>query len=155
LLTLSDQSFDPGEALSEFTRLSAGGGGIVSFLGSVRPESASGSVSALHLQAYSPMTENGILNAISIAKRQWKLLGVRIIHRTGNMNVGEPIVFVAASAIHRRAAFEGADYLMDYLKTDAVFWKKETTNRGERWIEPRKEDYEDADRGKIMESQIS
>lgn len=146
MITLTETPFNPADALRDFTNQAKGAGGIVSFSGHVRPASNSGTVEILHLQAYSPMTERGIEHAAKAAKSRWPLIGLRIIHRTGDMHPGEPIVFVAAAAAHRRAAFQAADFLMDYLKTKAIFWKKETGPQGERWIEPRPEDYEDSAR---------
>jgi molybdopterin synthase catalytic subunit len=93
-------------------------------------------VQTLHLQAYSPMTENGIRDAVDDAQQRWSLSAVQVIHRIGDMAPGDPIVFVATAASHRRAAFEAADFLMDYLKTEAIFWKKEITASESRWIEP-------------------
>jgi len=139
VITITDKAFDPADALSDFAKTCPDAGGIVSFSGHVRPTSKSGEVKTLHLQAYSPMTEQGIETAIQDAKSRWSLMGLCIIHRTGDMAPGEPIVFVAAASAHRRAAFEAVDFLMDYLKTKAIFWKKETGTAGTQWIEPRPE----------------
>lgn len=142
-ISITDKSFDPAEALESFTKRADGAGAIVSFTGLVRPQSKSGKVTRLHLQAYSPMTERGIEKAANAACERWPLTALSIIHRTGDMAAGEPIVFVATASAHRRAAFEAADFLMDYLKTDAIFWKKEYGENAENWIEPRAEDYSD------------
>ena len=146
MIRVSDDVIDAPQALSAFERNKHDAGAIVSFTGQVRPVSAGGNVSALFLQAYSPMTENGIENALAEAQRRWPLSGTHILHRTGEMKAGDTIVFVATASKHRRAAFEAADFLMDYLKTEAVFWKKETTDDGATWIEPRQDDYQDAAR---------
>ena len=146
MISLMSQSFCPCESLKEFTNQAEGAGAIVSFTGLVRERSLAGDVKELYLQAYSPMTENGIRSAHEVAIGRWNLQSAQIIHRIGNMHPGEPIVFVAAASTHRRAAFEAADYLMDYLKTEAIFWKKETTEHGAKWIEPRCQDYTDASR---------
>ncbi|MEM6900946.1 MAG: molybdenum cofactor biosynthesis protein MoaE [Pseudomonadota bacterium] len=147
MITLTPAPFDPAETLSAFTARAEGAGAIVSFTGLVRPESKSGRVSNLHLQAYSPMTETGIQTAHDRAMGRWSLTSAEIVHRIGDMVPRDPIVFVATAADHRRAAFEAADFLMDYLKTEAVFWKKETRASGETvWIEARKEDYTDSAR---------
>ncbi len=146
MIRLSDTAFDPATELREFTAQAGGAGAIVSFTGLVRSSAASGPVTRLTLQAYAPMTERGIESAAETAMSRWPVSALRIIHRIGDMNPGEPIVFVAAASAHRRAAFEAADYLMDYLKTEAVFWKKETRPDGEIWIEPRAADYADAAR---------
>lgn len=143
MICVSDTPIDAGTALTEFQKAAATSGGIVSFTGNVRGASAKGYVSTLHLQAYSPLTEQGIKSAAETARTRWPLDHITILHRTGDMVPGETIVFVAAASAHRRAAFEAADFLMDYLKTEAVFWKKETTSDGAAWIEPRAEDYKD------------
>ncbi len=142
-ISITSESFDPAERLRTFTSAAQTAGAIVSFTGLVRPHSTSGQVTRLHLQAYSPMTERGIENAAREAAERWPLDALSIVHRTGDMAAGDAIVFVATASAHRRAAFEAADYLMDYLKTEAIFWKKEYTEHGEHWIEPRAEDYAD------------
>ena len=151
MIRVTDQPFAISDALEEFEKHAAGAGAIVTFSGLVRPHSAEGEVTTLHLQAYSPMTENGIRHAVDAATKRWALGAVHVIHRIGDMMPGDPIVFVATAAPHRRAAFEAADFLMDYLKTDAVFWKKEVTASGSNWIEPRAEDYRDRSRWKPQE----
>jgi len=80
------------------------------------------------------------------AERNWPLTGLLVIHRTGLMQPGDPIVLVACASRHRRAAFEAADFLMDHLKSSAWFWKREKTAAGWRWIEPRPEDHDDRHR---------
>lgn len=146
MIHLTETPFDPGEELTRFTSGVSDGGGIVSFTGLVRGQSKGGRVHSLFLQSYSPMTERGIEQAANEAGKRWALTRFCIIHRTGLMQPGDAIVFVAAAAPHRRSAFEAADFLMDYLKTEAVFWKKEVTEAGDQWIEPRPEDYTDAAR---------
>ncbi|WP_084421290.1 molybdenum cofactor biosynthesis protein MoaE [Henriciella litoralis] len=148
MITLTDLPFSPSDALASFQARAEGAGAIVSFIGLVRDRASDKTVSTLHLQAYSPMTERGMQNALDAALTRWPLTAAQIIHRTGDMAPAEPIVFVATASAHRRAAFEAADFLMDYLKTEAVFWKKEVTSDGERWIEPRTQDYRDNARWK-------
>ena len=121
-------------------------GAIVSFSGLVRATARGAQVSKLMLQAYSPMTEDGISAALARAQERWPLDHVQIRHRVGTMLPGDTIVFVATASAHRRAAFESADFLMDYLKTEAIFWKHETTADGAAWIEPRADDYSAAAR---------
>lgn len=146
MITITEQSFAPSEALSTFSEKHPGAGGIVSFTGAVRPSSAQGAVETLYLQAYAPMTQRGIEQAVAKAYERWPLTGLRIIHRIGHMAPTDAIVFVAAAANHRRDAFEAVDFLMDYLKTEAIFWKKETHTSGTAWIEPRSQDHADAKR---------
>ncbi|MEQ8557527.1 MAG: molybdenum cofactor biosynthesis protein MoaE [Henriciella sp.] len=143
MLRVSSEPFNAGAELSAFERDAAGAGAVVSFTGLVRDHASSGDVKSLFLQAYSPMTERGIEKAITAATERWPLTALKVIHRVGEMAPGEAIVFVATASAHRRAAFEAADFLMDYLKTEAVFWKKEATETGEHWIDPRSEDYQD------------
>ena len=146
MLRISADPIDAGAELSEFESALKSSGAIVSFSGQVRPNTEDAAVTALHLQAYTPMTENGIKAAMGDAQRRWPIENMRVIHRVGDITAPETIVFVAVASEHRRAAFEAADFLMDYLKTKAVFWKKEITDKGERWIEPRAEDYKDSAR---------
>lgn len=143
MIKVTDEPINAAEALKAFESGVAGAGAIVSFTGLVRDQASSGDVETLHLQAYSPMTETGIATAREEAHERWPLIDSHIIHRIGDMLPGDAIVFVATASAHRRPAFEAADYLMDYLKTEAVFWKKETTLSGTKWIEPRAEDYKD------------
>lgn len=143
---LSPDPINPADLLREFETSASGAGAVVSFTGIVRPESTQGAVKSLFLQAYSPMTERGIEQAIEAAKSRWEISDTLIVHRIGDMQPGDPIVVVATASRHRRAAFEAADFLMDYLKTDAIFWKKEVTDSGAAWIEPRGQDYRDARR---------
>lgn len=143
MICVSNAPIDAGAALTQFQKAAATSGGIVSFTGNVRGVSAKGAVKTLHLQSYSPLTEEGIESAAKTARARWPLDHITILHRIGDMHPGDTIVFVATASAHRRAAFEAADFLMDYLKTEAVFWKKETTSEGAAWIEPRAEDYQD------------
>lgn len=146
MLRVSDEPIDASLELCQFQTLASQAGGIVTFSGQVRPVASEGEVNTLFLQAYSPMTENGIQAAIADANTKWSLDHIRVLHRTGEMMPGDTIVFVATASKHRREAFEAADFLMDYLKTEAVFWKQEKTETGAHWIEPRNEDYADAAR---------
>lgn len=155
MITLTDTPFSPSKALEAFQTHAKGAGAIVTFSGLVRDRASGSEVTGLHLQAYSPMTERGIEAAVEQAQRRWPLDAVEIIHRTGDMAAFDPIVFVATASAHRRAAFEAADFLMDYLKTEAVFWKRETTPEGERWIEPRAEDYEDSARWRTTDTETA
>ena len=140
---LSAAPIDPAALLAAFNARAAGAGAVVTFTGLVRDVADGQAVSGLHLDAYSPMTENGIAAALETANTRWPLVAAQIVHRTGTMAPHDPIVFVATASAHRRAAFEAADFLMDYLKTDAVFWKKEVCGDTHAWIEPRAEDHAD------------
>ncbi len=124
-------------------------GAIVSFLGQVRPKASaenSALVNSLYVDHYPGFTETEIVGVVQRAVERWPVDGLKVIHRTGKIGVGEPIVWVAAAAVHRRAAFECVDFMMDYLKSEAPFWKQEITAQGRQWITPRPEDYRDLER---------
>ncbi len=126
--------FAPGEALDALAAL--GGGGIGCFLGVVRPP-----VACLTLEHYPGMTEAAMRRIAEAAVARFDLLGCVVIHRVGRLAPGERIVLAAAAAAHRGAALEATAFLIDWLKTDAPFWKKERLEGGEeRWVEARAAD---------------
>ncbi len=129
-----------------FEKNAGDAGAVVSFLGRVRGEETETVVTVLYLEHYPGVTERMLGELETEARGRWAIDEPLIIHRVGDLKPGEPIVFVCVSARHRRDAFEAADFLMDYLKTKALFWKKEITSDGERWIEPRMQDYSDVAR---------
>ncbi|MBI1394131.1 MAG: molybdenum cofactor biosynthesis protein MoaE [Alphaproteobacteria bacterium] len=143
MFRLQSTPLDPGAAYRDFAKAVADAGAIVTFTGVVRPDANGAPVRKLTLEAYSPLTEREAEAATAMAESRWPLLAAMAIHRVGDMAPGDPIVFVATASRHRRAAFEAADFLMDYLKTEAVFWKKEWTDAGAHWIEPRPDDHAD------------
>ena len=139
---LAEGPFDPPSELRQLADDSAGAGGIVSFVGVARPSSASGeSVDRLVLEHHPRLTVRSLEEIAVAALDRFDIAHVRIVHRCGEVAAGEPIVFAGAASAHRRAAFEAADYLMDRLKTEAVFWKREEGASGSRWIEPTEADY--------------
>ena len=140
---LAEGPFDPAAELSALTARAEGAGGVVSFTGLVRRDA---DVLALELEAYPGFTEAAIDREAHEVRDRHALHDLHVVHRTGRIAPGEPVVFVAAAAAHRRSAFEGCDRMMDFLKSRAPFWKKEHTASGARWIEPRPQDYEDAAR---------
>jgi molybdopterin synthase catalytic subunit len=138
-IRLQQASFDPGAETSTFILNSEGGGAAVTFTGLVRsnPEQP---VTALTLECYVELAEAQIARMMGEAIVRFGLLKATVIHRYGTLQPGEPIVQVMTLAPHRAAAFEGAEFLMDYLKTDAPFWKKEASGATTRWVEARPED---------------
>ena len=140
------EAFDAGHLLTGFSAGRTRSGGIVSFTGLARAATDGSAVNTLELDAYPGFTEPAIAAMEAEARERFEVQDLLIVHRYGPFAPGEAIVFVAAAAEHRRAAFEAADFLMDYLKTRAPFWKKETGPGGERWIEPRPSDYDDVTR---------
>jgi len=122
-------------------------GAIVTFTGRVRGSDDGRPVAALTLEHYPEMTEAEMARIEAEAAARWPLQGVAIVHRVGELKAGDNIVLVVVAALHRQAAFEAAGFIMDYLKTRAPFWKKETGPTGEsRWVEARDEDDSAADR---------
>lgn len=115
-------------------------GALVTFSGICRGEENGAPIAALVLEHYPGMAEAEIERHIAEAKSRWPLLGARIVHRTGRIVPGETIVFVAAISTHRQAAFSAAEFLMDYLKTRAPFWKKVEAGDGSRWVEAHEKD---------------
>ncbi|MEE9346966.1 MAG: molybdenum cofactor biosynthesis protein MoaE [Robiginitomaculum sp.] len=142
-ITVSDSPFEPERAHADFRAAALGAGAIVAFTGLVRPDE---NVSSLTLSHYEGFTQSQIKNISEQARARWELSGLCIIHRVGNMVVGEPIVFVASASAHRRDAFEAADFVMDYLKSEAPFWKSETRGDMAHWVEPSARDIDDKNR---------
>lgn len=146
MIRVSPEPFDPGAELSAFERDAGGAGAVVSFVGKVRGAAGEKNVTSLYLEHYPGVTERSIAAIEDEARKRWALFDVLVIHRVGALAPGEAIVMVCAASAHRREAFEAADFLMDYLKTEAMFWKKEVRDGDEAWIEPRDADYKDAER---------
>ena len=141
MIRLSEERFDPGALLSDFCQGRSEVGAVASFTGLARAEA--GATTILELEAYPGFTEAAIGKIAEQARERFGLADLLILHRVGKIAPGEPIVFVATAASHRREAFEACDYLMDYLKSRAPFWKKEHGPAGERWIEPHARDHAD------------
>jgi molybdopterin synthase catalytic subunit len=140
---LLDATFDPAAELAAFSGAHESAGGIASFLGQVR---AGEGVEALELRHYGPLTLPGMEQLAATAQSRWPLVGLLVIHRTGLMHPGDPIVLVAAAARHRRDAFAAAEFAMDHLKSESWFWKREKVDGGWRWVEPREQDFADLTR---------
>jgi molybdopterin synthase catalytic subunit len=128
---------------AEVAGLHAGDGGvgaIVSFVGTVRDQAAGQAISQMELEHYPGMTERAIEAMVAEARTRFDILGVRVIHRVGPLAPLDQIVLVAVTSKHRDEAFQACEFLMDYLKTQAPFWKKETTPDGARWVDARSAD---------------
>lgn len=148
MIRVGEALFDAGEEISAFEKRASGSGAVVSFLGKVRGNAGVTQVNSIVLEHYPGVTERSITEIETTARKRWTIDDVLIIHRVGEMEPNEPIVLVCVASAHRREAFEAADFLMDYLKTEAIFWKKERGSDGDKWIEPRDADYRDAGRWK-------
>ena len=120
-----------------------GAGGVATFTGVVRGDDG---VTALELEHYPGMTEQALIALAETATMRWSLLGVTMVHRVGVMVPGDRIVFIGTAAEHRREALEACAYLIDRLKTDAPFWKRETRGDDARWVEARDSDAAAAER---------
>lgn len=143
MIRILDIAIDPEKELAEFRAAVSNAGAIASFIGIVRDD---GETEALALSHYSGFTERAIEAFVKQAQTRWSLQATLILHRVGDMRVGDPIVVVAAAAEHRREAFEACDFLMDKLKSEAPFWKKEKRQGCSQWIEPRVQDLSDLSR---------
>lgn len=116
-------------------------GAIVSFIGTVR-DLTSESLVSLTLEHYPGMTEKSLRSIAEKARKKWEIESVTIIHRVGTLGIGDQIVLVITSSKHRQAAFDSCNYIMDFLKTDAPFWKKEVSDKEEKWVGKRESDEE-------------
>ncbi|WP_422723201.1 molybdenum cofactor biosynthesis protein MoaE [Erythrobacter alti] len=135
---LFETAFPPAALVGPFTRAHPGFGGVCTFVGEVRGEN---DVEALELTHYERMTLPGMERLAALAEQRFDLMGLLIVHRTGVMLPGEPVVLVSACARHRRGAIDAVDFCMDHLKAKSWFWKREKRAGEWHWIEPRAEDH--------------
>jgi molybdopterin synthase catalytic subunit len=140
MIRVQAEDFDIGAEIERLTRGRHGIGGIVSFVGVVRNSGASERITAMTLEHYAGMTEKQLAAIEAEARERWPLEEVLIVHRHGRLLPGERIVLVVTSSSHRQAAFEACEFLVDWLKTKAPFWKLEETEQGARWVEARASD---------------
>lgn len=144
---LAPEPFDPAFELGELVGDANSDGAVVSFVGLVRgPTSEGEQVQTLVLEHHPHLTEKSLDDIASETLQRFGVSHVRVVHRCGALAPGDPIVFAGAASPHRRSAFDAADYLMDRLKTEAIFWKREETASGYQWIEPTGDDYADRKR---------
>ena len=134
------EDFDAGNEINRLRMARRDVGAIVSFIGQVRDVNEGDAVSQLTLEHYPGMTEKSLHAIITQAKARWNIMDVLIIHRVGALQPCDQIVLVAVSGAHRGEAFAACEFVMDYLKTEAPFWKKEATPSGERWVEAKASD---------------
>ena len=144
---LEQDGFDPRDELGALLGQAGQDGAVVSFVGIARSNAKDGGqVEKLVLEHHPALTYQSLEEIAVAAAERFEVSHVRVVHRCGEIRPGEPIVFAGAAATHRRAAFEAAHYLMDRLKTEAVFWKREVGQAGSQWIEPTEADFADRDR---------
>ena len=132
--------FDLSAEVAALREGDAGTGAVVAFVGTVREHSDGRAVSAMELEHYPGMTEAAIEAMIDAAGRRFDIRAARVVHRVGVLQPSDQIVLVAVSSAHRGQAFQACEFLMDYLKTQAPFWKKESSPEGARWVDARSAD---------------
>ena len=137
---VQQNDFDPGEELQRLAQDNTNIGGITSFLGLVRDMADDEVITSMTLEHYPGMTEKQLLKIELEARRRWPLDESLIIHRYGTLLPGDRIVLVACASSHREAAFEACNFLIDWLKTKAPFWKLESTSRGNKWVSAKASD---------------
>lgn len=141
-ISIQKQDFDITAEYARLRRENPESGAIVTFSGLVRELEQDRRVQSLVLEHYPGMTESSLEKIIHQAEGRWPLLDVTVIHRVGELKAGEQIVFVAVASLHRQAAFAAGEFIMDYLKTRAPFWKKCRDEYGESWVEAKQSDTE-------------
>jgi len=146
IVRVQEADFDTGRELDALTRGRTDVGAVASFTGLVRALNDGSAVSAMTLEHYPGMTERALEDICREAHARWKLIDTLVIHRVGALRPGDRIVLVGVSSAHRGEAFAACEFIMDYLKTRAPFWKREDTPGGSRWVEARESD-EQAARG--------
>ena len=134
------QDFDAGLELTQLRRARKDVGAVVSFIGQVRDFNDGDTVSQLSLEHYPGMTEKALAAIVAQAQSRWDIFDTLIIHRVGSLQPLDQIVLVAVSGAHRGEAFKACEFIMDALKTEAPFWKKELTASGERWLDAKDSD---------------
>jgi molybdopterin synthase catalytic subunit len=139
-IKIQAEAFDP-DAESRLVRAgNPGVGAVVTFLGLMRDINEGDDVAGMTLEHYPGMTERALADIADEAMRRWDLEAINVVHRVGELQPEDPIVLVAAASRHRGDAFRGCEFVIDYLKTRAPFWKKERTAEGERWVDARDSD---------------
>jgi len=121
-------------------------GAVVTFLGQMRDFNDGDDVTTMTLEHYPGMTEKALQAIVDEADERWALMGIHVVHRVGPLKPFDPIVLVAVASAHRGEAFQACEFVIDYLKTRAPFWKKETTDQGDRWVDARHTDNQAEDR---------
>jgi len=137
---IQTEDFDAGAEIAALRRGNPKIGAVASFIGVVRDSNEGGAVTEMALEHYPGMTEKAIQEIVSQARARWSVLDALVIHRVGRLQPADQIVLVAVTSGHRGDAFAACEFIMDYLKTRAPFWKREATGSGSRWVEARVSD---------------
>lgn len=139
-ISIQSADFDLGAELAALRAASSGVGAVVSFVGLVRDFSGAEKIESIQLEHYPGMSEKALEKIVADAHARWGLQGVRVIHRVGTLRPNEQIVLVATASAHRADAFDACEFIIDYLKTSAPFWKKEQTAQGGHWLDTKESD---------------
>ncbi|WP_158969002.1 molybdopterin synthase catalytic subunit MoaE [Paraglaciecola sp. L3A3] len=145
-ICVQQQDFDLASEYHNLTINNPDDGAVVTFVGLVRDFNQDGKITGLFLEHYPAMTIKALTSIVQQAREKWTLGRITIIHRVGQLNPTDQIVFVGVTSQHRQAAYQANEFIMDYLKTRAPFWKKETSKQGDSWVEAKQTDREKADR---------
>ena len=140
IISIQENDFDVAAEIAVLRHSSSKIGALVSFVGLVRDFSKDAQIENIFLEHYHGMTEKALGKIIQEATLRWNLLGTRVIHRIGPLKPNDQIVLVLTASLHRGEAFAGCEFIIDYLKTAAPFWKKEQTVQGGQWLETRDSD---------------
>lgn len=146
MISIQTKDFDFSKIIDDLKTSTHNAGAIVTFTGMVREFGPTNNTKAITIEHYPAMTEKVLDGITENATIRWNLLGSTVVHRVGKLNAGDNIVLVATAALHRKEAFEAAQYIMDYLKTEAPFWKKEHTDKGSYWVESKSSDVDEKNR---------
>ena len=139
-VSIQVEDFDVSQELAQLRANDARVGAVCSFVGTVRERNSGNAISSMELEHYPGMTEKSITSMMEEAAKQFDIYGARVIHRIGLLHPEDQIVLVAVTSAHRGSSFQACEFLMDYLKTQAPFWKKEVTPDGSRWVDARESD---------------
>lgn len=146
VIRVQQETFDVGAEVTALSRDNPTVGAVAAFVGLVRDVNEGDGVHAMTLEHYPGMTEKALEGIVAQARGRWDILDVTVIHRVGTLQPTDPIVLVAVASAHRGDAFAACEFIMDYLKTRAPFWKREETGGGSRWVDARESDAEAAGR---------
>jgi molybdopterin synthase catalytic subunit len=139
-VSIQVEDFDVSHELAQLRANDARVGAVCSFVGTVRERNSGNAISSMELEHYPSMTEKSITSMMEEAAKRFDIYGARVIHRIGLLHPEDQIVLVAVTSAHRGTSFQACEFLMDYLKTQAPFWKKEVTPDGSRWVDARESD---------------
>ena len=139
-VSIQVEDFDVSHELAQLRANDARVGAVCSFVGTVRERNSGNAISSMELEHYPGMTEKSITSMMEEASKRFDIYGARVIHRIGLLHPEDQIVLVAVTSAHRGTSFQACEFLMDYLKTQAPFWKKEVTPEGSRWVDARESD---------------